>query len=112
MKRLIAFLIASVLLLSLVACKCSDEPESPNTNGDGYSFTAKVVDKYESSLLLEVSDAKSSNISEGSQAIISIKSDYPDCSVGDYVTVVFDGIVLESYPLQIPNVYSITLSSK
>ena len=112
MKRLIAFLLASVFLVSLVACNRSDEPEIPDVNGEGYSFTAKVLSKYEDSLLLEVSDAKSSNILEGTQATIAIKSDYPACSVGDYITVSFDGTVLESYPLQIPNVYSITLLNK
>ena len=112
MKRLIAFLIASVLLISLVGCNQSEKPETPDINGEEYSFTAKILEKSENSLLLEVSDAKNSNILEGTQATIAIKSDYPSCSVGDYITVSFDGTVLESYPLQIPNVYSITLLNK
>ena len=112
MKRLFAFLLTLILVISMVACNKSGEPQNTDTSDEEYSFTAKVLEKYENSLLLEVTDAKNSNILEGTQATIAIKSDYPDCSVGDYITVVFDGVTQETYPLQIPNVYSITLLDK
>ena len=112
MKKLFAILLALVLALSIVACNKNDEPQNTDTNNEEYSFTAKILEKSEAWLLLEVSDAENSNILEGSQATIAIKSDYPQCQKGDYITVVFDGVVQETYPLQIPNVSSIIVLDK
>ena len=115
MKKLFAILLALVLALSMIACNKNDEPQNTDTsdtNNEKYSFTAKILDKSETWLLLEVSDAENSNILEESQATIAIKADYPKCKKGDYITVVFDGVVQETYPLQIPNVSSIIVLDK
>ena len=112
MKKLFAILLALVLALSIVACNKNDEPQNTDTNNEEYSFTAKILEKSETWLLLEVSDTENSNILEGSQVSIAIKQDYPNLQVEDYVTVVFDGIALETYPLQLPNIYSVSKSSK
>ena len=115
MRKIIAIFLVLVMIISLVACSKDDEKKNTDTyetNEGEYCFVAKVLERNESSLCLEITEPKNSNILEGTQAIISIKSEYPDCKKGDYVTVVFDGVVQESYPLQIPNVYSVTLADK
>ena len=115
MKKFIAILLALFLAISMLACNKNDETQNTDTsdtNNEKYSFTAKILEKSETWLLLEVSDAENSNILEGSQATIAIKSNYPQCQKGDYITVVFDGVVQETYPLQIPNVSSIIVLNK
>lgn len=128
MKRFFAIIIALVFVVSLVACNDDNTKDNTEEITDGsadsksvesqsedvkdtsedYYFTAKIVEKNGSTLLLEVSDQGHSGLNSGTLATIAVKSSYPTCEVGDTVKVVFDGVIQETYPCQLPNVYSVT----
>ncbi len=69
------------------------------------NFEAKVVEVLEKSLLVEVTESHDSLISVGTQ--VSFSSGGGVFKVGDRVKVTFDGVVQETYPVQLPDVLSI-----
>lgn len=103
MKKLIAFVLVSICLFSLVACQGDD------TVSELY-FTGKVVEVYRESCLLEVTDKGTSLFSLGDK--IDVHTDLEDCpqyTMGDYLKISFDGLVAESYP---PQIHGVTAVSK
>lgn len=71
-------------------------------------FTGKVLEKYEKSCLIEVTNK--GNQSFGVGDLITVNTDIESCpeyQKGDVLTVTFDGSVAESYPMQIHKVYRI-----
>jgi len=95
MKKILAVLL---LVFCLVGCggSVTDKP----------SISGTVVEVYENSILID---------SDGSPYYVSLSAENPDnierpISVGDEVTVYFDGNVAESYPMQIHKVYAITVN--
>ena len=76
-----------------------------------YSFEAELIELYDDSgaLLVEVTDAGNSGLSAGTQAHL-ISTGTVALEKGDTLRVVFDGVVLETYPVQIPNVFSISVN--
>jgi len=136
MKKYFALILALILLFSLVSCienendnfksnydftdsddsdSSSDDSKSnealnkdDETKPEEYYFTAKIRNKSDSSMLLEVLDVGHSGLAANTLASIGVKEEYPNCNVGDRILVVFDGMIQESYPCQLPNVYSVT----
>ena len=116
MKKIVIFFFA--IMLAVVLCACSEDMPDDSSATSSHAtatpavsdlyFTAKVIESGEKALLVEITEAGTSNISLGSQAWISSSYDkitsYADYLVGDYVYVEFDGMVMESYPLQINSV--------
>lgn len=85
------------------------EANSLNTE---YTFEAKVVEIYDNGdLLVEVLEDDDSGLSVGTQAVIpsGLEKGEEDLQVnpGMSLTIVFDGVIQESYPVQIPNVSDI-----
>ena len=77
------------------------------------SFEGVVIEKYKGGCLIEVTDNGNQHFMLSDRVIV--KTDIEGCpnyTVGDYLKIEFDGIVAESYPLQILNVFSITLESE
>ena len=138
MKKYFALIFALIIIISLVSCnnendnfksnnKITDSDDSDTSSdtlqsdelldeneseSDEYYFTAKILEKSESSMLLEVSNAGRSGLSVSTLASINIDPEYPECLVGDHIKIVFDGTILESYPCQLPNIYSVTKTVK
>ncbi|MBQ5591957.1 MAG: hypothetical protein IIU80_03345 [Clostridia bacterium] len=82
-------------------------------DGEKACFKGKVIEKYENNCLVEVTDNGNQHFMLSDRVIV--KTDIEGCpnyTVGDYLKIEFDGIVAESYPLQILNVFSITLESE
>ena len=72
-------------------------------------FTAEVLEIQPGSILVRAVTEKLGSVSVGSEAWIFTAGAQMLCepAEGDLITIWFNGIVLESYPLQIPGVYRI-----
>lgn len=71
----------------------SGEPASQNSE-DSITFSAKVIKAFGDSLLI-------SDIDGGIDSIIFVPSGDSPLNAGDIVEVTYDGMILESYPLQL-----------
>ena len=120
MKRIALFLTAFMLATLLCACQDVKQIDTSVTTteqqGTERYFVAKVVNTSEESLLVEITDTGTSYIPLGNQAWISSPQEsnvsYVGYAKGDYVRVTFGGLVMETYPLQIDSVTSISLTDK
>lgn len=117
MKKTIIALCLFILVSMLWACtKGSGEKPAEATeattalvSAEAY-FDAEIIEARDNSLLVKVIESGDSGILLGSEAWISSgKSviDYSGFSVGETIKVFYDGVVMESYPLQINSVTSI-----
>lgn len=82
-------------------------------DGEQAYFKGKVIEKYENNCLVEVTDNGNQRFMLSDKVVV--KTDIegcPDYAVGDYLKIEFDGMVAESYPMQILNVFSIALESE
>ncbi len=101
MKRYLALLLTLFCVVALVACNTVEDAEQAY-------FVGKVIEKYEASCLLEVTNNGNQYFASGDAVVVNTNVEgCPDYSVGDFLRVGFDGTVAESYPLQIPKVFSI-----
>lgn len=90
MKKLLSVILGLVLVLSLVACN--------STSGKAKAtLEAKVEEVHDESILVKDK--------EGMPYLVLSK--VKDVKKGDTVKITYDGVVTESYPGQITNVYSI-----
>ena len=101
MKKLIALVLALVCLLTLAAC---DTKSMNYIIQNEPSITGLVKDTGDRAILIE---------NEVGEYWVSLDVENKDSmthfSIGDEVTVYFDGMVAESSPMQISTVYAITL---
>ena len=100
MKRLLALILGVICTIAFVACN--------PTEGDGavqnHYFTGEVIEKYEGSYLVEVTDIGNGPLAVGDRVVV--KTDIPDSpqyETGDFLKIVFDGKIAKSYPQQITN---------
>ena len=104
MKRLCALIFAVICILSMASCATKNEA----TGLHNPYFTGKVIERYETSCLLEVTDTGNGNFFVGERLIVTTNiKNCPAYEVGDHLTVVFDGKVALSYPGQVLNVFQI-----
>ena len=103
-KRLCAFIIAVICILSMVSCV----PENAAADLHNPHFTGKVLEKYETTCLLEVTHTGNGQFFVGEKLIVNTNiENCPAYKAGDHLTVVFDGKVALSYPGQVLNVFQI-----
>ena len=118
MKKIALFLAAFMLTALLCACQGETNVDTSVTTtepqGTEVYFVGKVIEQGQEPLLVEVTDVGTSNIPLGNQAWISSPKEsnvsYSGYAAGDYVRVVFDGMVMETYPLQFNSVTYISLT--
>ena len=71
-------------------------------------FEGRVTEKYENGCLVEIISGYESGIAEGTPVTVHIgDAECPEYEVGDVLVIIFNGVVAESYPPQIFNVYEI-----
>ncbi len=75
-----------------------------------YSFEALVITVSKNSLLVEVTSQGDSGLSVGTQAYLS--TDLKGIEAGDSIKVIYDGVVEETYPVRLPNVFGIGVSKE
>lgn len=101
MKKLWIIFIGIICLFILSACGGKKEE---NDILNPY-FTGKVVEVYEKSCLVEVTDIGNGNFFVGEKVVVHTDNDNcPNYDLGDSLTISFDGKVALSYPPQIFNV--------
>lgn len=105
MKSLLPLILALACVLSLSAC--GSEP-----GGKAY-FNATILEVRDGAVELECTDKLTSGISVGERFTISTDTassgGAPELAVGDAVRVVFDGLIMESYPIQLGTIFAIYL---
>ena len=100
-------ILASFLLL----CACNSHEEG-NDILDPY-FSGKVLEKYETSCLLEITDNGNQSFASGDVVVVNTDvENCPEYTEGDLLTITFDGSIAESYPPQIHKVSMITKVEK
>ena len=108
MRKYVSFLLILTFIFVLSSCDNTNEGGMGMDENNPY-FVGKVLEIYESSCLLEVSDVGNGHFSEGSLVVVHTNiENSPKYLVGDYLRISFDGRVAQSYPPQIFNVFSIT----
>ena len=105
MKRLSLLIITIFLFFTGCSRDIEDMANEP-------SFTGIISEVHENYLLVKV-DENEDEYSSSDVIIVSLNMEIEDNSVsynvGDSVRVYYDGNILESYPAQVNNVYTITL---
>ena len=71
-------------------------------------FVGKVLEKYEKSCLLLVTDTGNQRFMSSDKVVVNTDvSECPDYNTEDYLRIEFDGVVAESYPPQILGVFAV-----
>lgn len=119
MKRLFALCLSVLLFTLSVGCAPSDAQvtitdvsDYPKIYGDGTSFDAVVLEVYENSLLVECTACPDNVMAVGSQVTFApsraiLRDSLTSFYVGMKIRVLYDGSVMESYPLQLGEVYGV-----
>ncbi len=103
MKKALALILALFCVCSFVACA------SNNDIIDQPYFYGRVIEKYGTSCIVEVTDTGNQYFTVGDLISVNTNIDAcPEYAIGDNLRIVFDGAVAESYPMQINKVFSIT----
>ena len=98
MKKLIPLLLSLVFVLTLIGC----------TSEDKATFQATILEIQDGYYLVEPVEG-STELNSADQITVPMVNINPsqEPEVGDTLEIVYDGVIAESYPAQINNVYSI-----
>lgn len=103
-----AVLLCALLCLSIF-CACQAQEETPEFDILNPYFTGKVIEITDNGCLMEVTDMGNTGFAVGEKLIVNTAiSGCPEYSVGDHLTISFDGRVALSYPGQILNVFLVS----
>ena len=73
-------------------------------NAKPASFIGEVIEKYEDSCLVEITENLHSSLRVSDLVVVKTNiSNCPKYEIGDYLKIEFDGTIAESYPPQIFN---------
>lgn len=114
MKKLIVLVLTLVCMLGAIGCdgkvntdtnKSTEQLDKPT---EQHQFNATILEIYDNHFLVEpcagMDELKSSDKIEVS--IQNIDKSI-ECKVGDYVLITYDGIILETYPARLNQVYKV-----
>lgn len=109
MKKIVSFVLTAAFILALGGCKGQEaqipEKKKPEQSLPEPYFTGKVIEKYDGSCLMEVTDVGSGCLAVGQQVVVHMNiPDCPDYEVGSCLTIAFDGKMTCSLPPQIVGV--------
>ena len=89
----------------------SELPDEFTTNAiSTYSFKAKVLEVNATSILVEPFKNTAQSLSADKIYVNTIDLELPELKKGDEITVTYDGLIQETYPAQIANVYSVEIA--
>ena len=104
MKKFLSILLIFVYVITLSGCK--------NEAGQAY-FNAKVLEVNKGYIKVRCVETFNSGISVDEEFSVTTdvvsNSEVPELNVDDNIRVVFNGEIMESYPLQLGTVYAIYL---
>lgn len=108
MKRKLLVLLVVVLTLGLTACSKKQEANGGFEGSSQCYFMGEVLEVREKTLLVEVNDKGNVGLSRGDQAYVSLDvENVPDLVVGDVVKVVFNGEIMETFPVKLGEIFAI-----
>ena len=125
MKRLMAFILISITLLSFSGCVSLDDMINGNKESETkdhahilnessqlnteHNFTGRILEKLEGeSYLMEVTDVGNGNFAVGNEVVVN-SGMLSNFQIGDMLNIQFDGKVTMSIPPQVVNVLEVTL---
>lgn len=120
-NKIIFFICLVAILVSMTGCGNSneiikdvvDEPIIEEPSNKKVIFQGLIIDVLDKSILVqpnkEYSESKSSDKIVVGYENLGLKNEY---SVGDTVAIEYNGIILESYPAQLGEVFSVKLIAK
>lgn len=127
MKKFLAIFLVLVCILTFGACAKKDNSNNENSNdvklekavtGDEIYFMAKVVEMYEITMLVEVTDKGNSSVAVGDRIVIStekiltaLADNYVE-TTDNYLCIEFDGTVMETSPLQLGTIHEINVTNE
>ena len=100
MKKLIALLVVSAMVMCFFGCGKSEESDYP------YYFIGEIVGEHEWGSIVKVVDYGNHDFNSKEVIMHEVRLGQ-DYSVGDYIRVEFDGLFLETNPPQIKSAISI-----
>lgn len=109
MKKLLSIILVIVCIFSIVACGKKEEKPF---------FVSKVIEISDTTILLEVTNNGNCSINEGGQVVIPLDkiagviSENKDFVINNYLTVEFNGVVLETYPMQLDEIYVVKVTNE
>lgn len=112
MKRLLSLLFVLVCMMTLFGCGKEPGEGLVDEKGQAY-FNAIVLESNEGSVKVKCTEAFDSGISVDEEFSVSTNviasKGAPEMTVGDKIRVVFNGEIMESYPLKLGTVFAIYL---
>ena len=111
MKKLLSILLCLIFVLTLGACgNRGDENE--------FYFIARVIELKEETMLIEVTDKGNCGVGVGNQITVSTEkisgaiADDSTAVTDNYLYIEFDGTIMETYPLQLGEIYRIDITNE
>lgn len=116
MKKFLSILLVIVFVLSLASCDNKMNGNKTDIkNEESIYFNAKVVELTGDTMLVEVTDKGNCGVQVDNLVVVStekiaeIIAENPTKVTDNYVRVEFNGDVMESYPLQLGEIYNIQI---
>lgn len=113
MKKMLSFVMVLACILTWIGCSREPNEDLSDANGRQAYFNATVLELSNGAVKVECTEPFDSGILIGEELSVSTDvvaaSGAPELAIGDDIRVVFDGDVMESYPLQIGTVFAIYL---
>ena len=124
MKKLLAIFLTITCIMMLGACAKKDNTNNGNSNdlklekaitGDEIYFVAKLVELYEITMLIEVTDKGNSGVAVGDRIVIptekistALADNYVE-TTDNYLCIEFDGNIMETSPLELGTIHEINV---
>lgn len=110
MKKLIAFVLALACMLGLVGCNRKSLDYIIENEA---SVTGIVEEVHDDFIIVysETADGYPNGASWSISLNVENEDSYTDVAVGDEIVFYYDGMAMESDPLQVSTVYAITLKT-
>lgn len=108
-KQVLVILVLS-LILTVTACGTSSGGESEIVGNEKATFQATILEIHDGYYLVEpVAGSTELNSADRITVPMTNMNPSPESEVGDVLEIEYDGSIAESYPVQITNVYSISV---
>ena len=108
-KQVLVILVLS-LILAVTACGTSSGGESEIVGNEKATFQATILEIHDGYYLVEpVAGSTELNSADRITVPMTNMNPSPEPEVGDVLEIEYDGSIAESYPVQITNVYSISV---
>lgn len=110
MRKQLLLILTLCLILAVTACGTSSGGESEVDENGKVIFQATILEIHDGYYLVEpVEGSTEWNSTDRITVSVINRKPSPEPEVGDVLEIEYDGLIAESYPAQITNVYSISV---